>query len=487
MEDSMEDRLLGSEEYNTTATNDLKTRIWTESKKIWRVAFPGMVARVTSFGLLVVTQVFLGRIGELELAAYAIEQTIFLRFINGILIGMSSATETLCGQAFGAEQYHMLGIYLQRSWIVDGIIATVLLPLFIFTAPILILIGQEKDISLIAGKISLWFIPFIYYFVFSLTMQMYLQAQMKNMIVGWVSAICFAIHVPLSWFLVTKLELGINGAMGAVNISGWLTVIGLFVYVFGGWCPDTWKGFTFAAFTDILPVVKLSISSGIMICLELWYNSILLVLAGYLKNATTAISAFSICLNINAWEFMISLAFLGAASVRVSNELGRGNATAAKFSIRVILCTSTLIGLVFFILCLVFDRQISYIFTTSEEVADTVSDLSPLLAFSILLNSIQPVLSGVAIGAGLQNMVAIVNLGCYYVIGIPVGFLLGYVADLQVKGLWIGLLSGVAMQTFILSFLIWKTDWNEQVNKASERLDRWLLDQSKDSKDINND
>ncbi|XP_020534429.1 protein DETOXIFICATION 24 isoform X2 [Jatropha curcas] len=468
MEDSMEDRLLGSEEYNTTATNDLKTRIWTESKKIWRVAFPGMVARVTSFGLLVVTQVFLGRIGELELAAYAIEQTIFLRFINGILIGMSSATETLCGQAFGAEQYHMLGIYLQRSWIVDGIIATVLLPLFIFTAPILILIGQEKDISLIAGKISLWFIPFIYYFVFSLTMQMYLQAQMKNMIVGWVSAICFAIHVPLSWFLVTKLELGINGAMGAVNISGWLTVIGLFVYVFGGWCPDTWKGFTFAAFTDILPVVKLSISSGIMICLELWYNSILLVLAGYLKNATTAISAFSIC-------------------VRVSNELGRGNATAAKFSIRVILCTSTLIGLVFFILCLVFDRQISYIFTTSEEVADTVSDLSPLLAFSILLNSIQPVLSGVAIGAGLQNMVAIVNLGCYYVIGIPVGFLLGYVADLQVKGLWIGLLSGVAMQTFILSFLIWKTDWNEQVNKASERLDRWLLDQSKDSKDINND
>ncbi|XP_037492532.1 protein DETOXIFICATION 24 isoform X3 [Jatropha curcas] len=439
MEDSMEDRLLGSEEYNTTATNDLKTRIWTESKKIWRVAFPGMVARVTSFGLLVVTQVFLGRIGELELAAYAIEQTIFLRFINGILIGMSSATETLCGQAFGAEQYHMLGIYLQRSWIVDGIIATVLLPLFIFTAPILILIGQEKDISLIAGKISLWFIPFIYYFVFSLTMQMYLQAQMKNMIVGWVSAICFAIHVPLSWFLVTKLELGINGAMGAVNISGWLTVIGLFVYVFGGWCPDTWKGFTFAAFTDILPVVKLSISSGIMIC------------------------------------------------VRVSNELGRGNATAAKFSIRVILCTSTLIGLVFFILCLVFDRQISYIFTTSEEVADTVSDLSPLLAFSILLNSIQPVLSGVAIGAGLQNMVAIVNLGCYYVIGIPVGFLLGYVADLQVKGLWIGLLSGVAMQTFILSFLIWKTDWNEQVNKASERLDRWLLDQSKDSKDINND
>lgn len=478
----MEQRLLGSEElYNTTTANNLKSRIWTESKKIWRIAFPGMVARITSFGLIVVTQLFLGHIGELQLAAYSLEQTIFLRFVNGILIGMSSATETLCGQAFGAQQYHMLGIYLQRSWIVDGVLATILLPVFIFTTPILRLIGQEKDIAVVAGKISLWFIPFIYYFVFSLTLQMYLQAQMRNKIVGWVFAISFVIHVPLSWFFVTKLDLGLNGAMGALNISAWLGVIGLFIYVFGGWCPNTWKGFTMAAFTDILPVVKLSISSGIMLCLELWYNSILIIVAGYMKNATVAISAFSICLNINTWEFMICLAFLGAASVRVSNELGRGNAKATKFSIKVILYTSLGIGVVFFILCLVLGRQIAYIFTTSEEVVDAVSDLSVLLAFSILLNSIQPVLSGVAIGSGQQSMVAIVNLGSYYVIGIPVGVLLGYVADLQVKGLWIGMLSGVLVQTLILSFLIWRTDWNEQVNKASDRLNHWFLDPSKES------
>uniref|UniRef100_A0A2P2JEC6 Uncharacterized protein n=1 Tax=Rhizophora mucronata TaxID=61149 RepID=A0A2P2JEC6_RHIMU len=73
-------------------------------------------------------------------------------------------------------------------------------------------------------------------------------------------------------------------------------------------------------------------------------------------------------------------------------------------------------------------------------------------------------------------MVAYVNLGCYYVIGVPTGILLGYVADLQVKGLWIGLLSGVVMQSVILSYLIWRTDWDEQVKKASERVNRWLLD-----------
>lgn len=42
-------------------------------------------------------------------------------------------------------------------------------------------------------------------------------------------------------------------------------------------------------------------------------------------------------------------------------------------------------------------------------------------------------LTGVAIGAGLQSVVAYVNIGCYYVVGVPIGALLGYVAHLEVK------------------------------------------------------
>ena len=178
---------------------------------------------------------------------------------------MSSATETLCGQAFGARHDHMMGIYLQRSWIVDGVAATILLPLVIFAAPIFRLLGQEEDVAIAAGNMSPWFIPYVYYLVFSLTVQMYLQAQLKNKVVGWFSAISFVLHILLSWIFVNKLELGTAGAMGALTISTWSLVIGLLVYIFGGWCPNTWKGFTKAAFADILPVVKLSISSGFMI------------------------------------------------------------------------------------------------------------------------------------------------------------------------------------------------------------------------------
>ncbi|KAL8089093.1 hypothetical protein AgCh_038748 [Apium graveolens] len=63
------------------------------------------------------------------------------------------------------------------------------------------------------------------------------------------------------------------------------------------------------------------------------------------------------------------------------------------------------------------------------EVAAVVADLSPLLACSILLNSIQPVLSGVALGAGWQSSVAYVNIACYYLTGILVRVVLGYYLD----------------------------------------------------------
>ncbi|XP_059667454.1 protein DETOXIFICATION 24-like [Cornus florida] len=482
MDNNVEERLLTSEVENAS----LKERVWIESKKIWRVGFAGIIARVTQFGIIVVTQSFIGHINELDLAAYAIVQTIGVRFVNGILLGMASATETLCGQAFGAGQHHMMGIYLQRSWIVDFVTATILLPVFIFATPIFKLLGEEEDIATEAGHISLWFIPFIYNFVFGLTIQMYLQAQSKNMVIAWLSAFSFCFHVLLSWIFVSKLSLGIPGAMGALIISSWLVVIGEFVYILGGWCPLSWKGFTLAAFHDIFPVVKLSISSGIMLALELWYYAILVLVAGYVTDAEVAISAFSICLNINAWEFMIALGFLGASCVRVSNELGSGNAEAAKFSMKVTLVTSVSISLFFSILCLLFGRNLAYLFTSEDEVAAEVSSLSALLALTILFNGIQPVLTGIAIGAGLQTMVAYVNLFCYYVIGVPIGVLLGYVADLKVKGIWIGLICGVVAQTLVLGFLILRVDWNEQVKKASDRLNRWLLKPEEESNHSSN-
>ncbi|VVB11838.1 unnamed protein product [Arabis nemorensis] len=224
---------------------------------------------------------------------------------------------------------------------------------------------------------------------------MFLQAQSKNKIITYVAAVSLGVHFFLSWLLMVYFDLGITGAMTSMLVASWLPNIAQLLFVTCGGCKDTWKGFSWLAFKDLWPVLKLSVSSGGMICLELWYNTILVLLTGGLKDAEVALDALSICVNINGLEMMVAFGFMAAASVRVSNEIGRGNAKEAKFATLTAVLTSLSIGFIFFFVFLFLRGKISFIFTTSEAVAAQVADLSPILAFSILLNSVQPVLSGI--------------------------------------------------------------------------------------------
>lgn len=87
-------------------------------------------------------------------------------------------------------------------------------------------------------------------------------------------------------------------------------------------------------------------------------------------------------------------------SVRVANELGAGNAKAAKFSVVVVSITTILIGVVCMVVVLATKDFFPYFFTNSEAVAKETTRLSTLLALTVLLNGLQPVLSGTDVAQG---------------------------------------------------------------------------------------
>ncbi|KAL5998470.1 hypothetical protein ACLOJK_009411 [Asimina triloba] len=162
-----------------------------------------------------------------------------------------------------------------------------------------------------------------------------------------------------------------------------------------------------------------------------------------------------------------------------------GRPRAAKFSRLVLVATSALIGLVFFVLVLALRNVYAIPFTSSPVVIDVVSNLVIFMTITLLLNSVQPVLTGVAVGAGWQGLVAYVNIGCYYIVGVPLGFLLGLKLDLDVKGIWSGMIAGVALQTLILAGITFGTNWNKEAMTAESRIRKWgasvePVDSSKD-------
>ncbi|KAK8610046.1 hypothetical protein V6N13_026590 [Hibiscus sabdariffa] len=121
--------------------------------------------------------------------------------------------------------------------------------------------------------------------------------------------------------------------------------------------------------------------------------------------------------------------------------------------------------------------QVAFI-RSAKKWPKRVADLSPLLACSILLNSVQQVPSWVAVGAGWLSTVAWVNIGSYYLVVIPIGVVLGYVLDMHLNRVWVGMLLGTLLQTVVLIVITCKTDWDKHVVLPRNRVNKWFVSKS---------
>ncbi|XP_010466426.1 PREDICTED: protein DETOXIFICATION 40-like [Camelina sativa] len=458
----------------TPLVQRLRKATMIESKLLFNLAAPAVIVYMINYLMSMSTRIFSGHLGNLELAAASLGNTGIQVFSYGLLLGMGSAVETLCGQAYGARKYEMLGVYLQRSTVLLTLTGLVLTLLYVFSEPILLFLGESPAIASAASLFVYGLIPQIFAYAANFPIQKFLQSQNIVAPSAYISTATLFVHLLLSWFAIYKLGMGLLGASLVLSLSWWIIVVAQFVYIVTSErCRETWRGFNVQAFSGLSSFFKLSAASAVMLCLETWYFQILVLLAGLLENPELALDSLSICTTISGLVFMISVGFNAAISVRVSNELGAGNPKSAAFSVIIVNIYSLITCVILAIVILACRDILSYAFTEGKEVSDAVSDLCPLLAVTLVLNGIQPVLSGVAVGCGWQTFVAKVNVGCYYVIGIPLGALFGFYYNFGAKGIWTGMIGGTITQTFILAWVTFRTDWTKEVEEASKRMDKW--------------
>ncbi|KAF6145683.1 hypothetical protein GIB67_002777 [Kingdonia uniflora] len=406
--------LLPSSTHTDTRRNGLWRDVWAETKMIWYIAAPAVLTSAFQYSLAFLTQTLVGHIGTLELAAFGTQNLVIGGIGFGIMLGMGSALETLCGQAFGAGKFEMLGIYMQRSWVILLSSVLLILPVYIFSSSLLKLVGQSVDIADLAGKLSIWMIPQLFAYALNFPIQKFLQAQSKVLAMMWISFGVLVIHMFLSWLCIIKLDMGLLGASLTLNFSWWLMVLSQLAYILSGRFKESWTGFSWLAFADLSGFLRLSFASAVMLCLEYWLYMVLIITVGLLKNPQIEVDAASIC-------------------VRVSNELGAGNPRAAKFSVCVMVAISLIIQSTLAIIIWVTRNDYPAIFTDDKLVMAEVSRISLYLCVSLFLSSIQPILSGVAVGAGWQALIAYVNVACYYLVGLSAAIVLGFIFNLGLE------------------------------------------------------
>uniref|UniRef100_A0A9I9DIX9 Protein DETOXIFICATION n=1 Tax=Cucumis melo TaxID=3656 RepID=A0A9I9DIX9_CUCME len=435
-----------------------------ESKLQLLFSLPLILTNVFYYMITLVSVMFAGHLGELELAAATLANTLasvtgfalmnvgcfetkekvkFRHIRNGVFnyyeapkaadlkTGLSGALETLCGQAFGRKFYGKMGLYLQGSCISSFFCSIILSVLWIYTEQILVLLHQEPEISRISAMYMKFLIPGLFAYGLLQNIMRFLQTQSVVMPLVFFSAVPMFIHIPIAYALVHCTRLGFSGAPLAASISLWVACLILAIYSF-----------------------KLKASYSIS------SNVVFGVLGGrgygFLSRADAKPGNND---NTQTIAYMITCGLSAAVSTRVSNELGAGNFDKAKTAMFATLKLSVLLPLLV-VLALAFGHNTwSNFFINSNTIRDEFSSMVPFLAISITLDSVQGAISGVARGYGWQHLAVYINLSMFYFIGVTISILLGFKLRLYAKGLWIGYICGLSSQTGCLLLVALSAKW----------------------------
>ncbi|KAJ8770383.1 hypothetical protein K2173_014997 [Erythroxylum novogranatense] len=442
-----------------------------ELRKTSCLAAPMVGVSVLQYLLPITSMVIVGHLNPLALSSVAIATS--LTNITGFsfMSGMAGGLETLCGQAYGAGEYQKLGTFTYSAIISLLIICPPICLLWILMDRILILTGQDPLIAYQARKYSVWLIPALFGTAVLKPLTRFLQTQSLTlpMLLSTISILFF--HVTACWTLVYEIKLGETGAALAFGLSTWLNVALLGLYVkYSSTCAKTRAPFSRQAFRSVGKFYRFGVPSAMMICLKWWSMEVLTVVSGILPNPELETSVFSIGLTISTLHFTIPYGFGAAASTRVSNELGAGNPQFARMVVVVAVClagTEAAIASTILFFCRQF---VGYAYSNDKHVVEFLATITPILCISLFMDSFQAILSGIARGCGWQGIGAYINLFAFYLVGLPVAVVLGFVAHLRVKGLWLGIVAGSLVQSSLLSLVTLSIDWEKQVIKASKRI-----------------
>jgi multidrug resistance protein, MATE family len=427
----------------TSPVRDLRQ----EFAPMFSLALPVVLAELGWMTMGLVDTLMVGPIGPEAIGAVGIGSSLFLGiciFGMGLLLGL----DTLVSQAFGAGRLDEC-----HQWLVHGVALSLLLSvpatlLVMAMSASLGVLGFHPDVLRLAQpylSVLAWSIPPL--LVYS-SLRRYLQGMGVVRPVMIALATANVLNVAVNWVLIF-------GHLGAPALgvpgSAWATVaaravmcgflIAVILYREHGRRPGLFETPLRIEWTRMRRLIALGFPAASQVTLEVGVFAAATALAGRL--APAALAAHQIALNIAGFTFMVPLGVASAGAVRVGHAVGRGDAAGAARSGWTALLFGTLFMACASAVFLLIPGALIGAFTSDASVLRIGTSLLFVAAVFQLFDGLQGVATGVLRGLGDTRTPMLWNLGAHWIIGLPLGYGLCFVAGLGVIGLWWGLSSGL--------------------------------------------
>ncbi|XP_054802208.1 protein DETOXIFICATION 54 isoform X1 [Prosopis cineraria] len=445
------------------------SQILEELKELWSMVLPITAMNMLVFVRAVVSVLFLGRLGKLELAGGAL--SIGFTNITGysVLAGLASGLEPVCSQAYGGKKWDLLSLSLQRMVFILLMASIPISLLWLNLENIMNFMGQDREITAMAGIYCFYSLPDLLTNTLLQPLRVYLRSQQVAKPMMFCSLIAVIFHVPLNFWLVRRGVAGVATASVVTNLN---MVVLMTAYVLL-WRRNE-RGMRWVWGWEVVEegwwkLMKVAVPSCLGICLEWWWYEIVTVMAGYLQNPTVAVAATGILIQTTSMMYTVPMALAGCVSARVGNELGAGKPYKAKLAAMVALGCAFVMGFINVTWTVILRKIWAGFFTKDEFVKALVASVMPIMGLCELGNCPQTTGCGILRGTARPVIGAHINLGSFYFVGTPVAVGLAFWFNIGFSGLWIGLLSAqVACAVSILYVVLARTDWEAEALRAEK-------------------
>ncbi|OCK99203.1 MATE efflux family protein [Cenococcum geophilum 1.58] len=420
-----------------------------ESTTLARTSWPLILAFLLQYSLPVASVFTVGHLGKIELGAVSLAG--MTANITGYAVyrGLATALDTLCAQAYGSGHKTLVGLHMQRMvcllWMV-----TIPVGLIWFSSPwILSMIVPEKETARMAGlylRILLLGAPGWSAFEVG---KRFVQAQGIFTAQLCILLVLAPLNGFLHWLFVWHFKWGFVGAPIAVAVTNTLLPLSLIAYNWG-------------------PMISLALPGLLMVEAEWLAFEILTLSSSFLGPDVLAAQSIVITLATLASQVPTPLSI--AASTRVANLIGAELASQARLAAKVALAGGVCVGAFNAAVFASLRNYIPRLFTNDEDVARLVATLLPLCTMFQMLDALATGCNALLRGIGRQEVGGYVCLGCFYIVGLPISYVLAFVAHWDLFGLWAGPSLALGLVAAIEACFLFTTGWDQAVEEAKTRI-----------------
>lgn len=425
-------------------------------KQSWSLAYPVMLSQLSHVMVGVTDSIMVGHVGATSLAASSLANVIFnLLLLFGI--GVSYAITPLVATAEGENDSTTVSDTLRHGLMIALVNGLILIVIVLLCRPLLYYLDQPEDVVQLA-------IPYLSILAFSLLPVLIFQSfrqfaeGLSNTRIAMIIMLgSVMLNVLLNYLLIYGHAglpaLGLNGAGWGTLISRIAMMFAIVAYIYFAKQFNPYRtGLAIGNYSIKLfkRLLNIGIPAGMQFIFEVAAFDFSAIMMGWL--GTDTLAAHQIAINLATISYMTTSGLASAATIRVSNELGKRNFKKLKD----VAYTLILIALVFMtlwaILFIVARNLLPTIYIANADVIAIASPLIVIAGFFQLSDGLQVVCTGALRGLQDVKIPSVFVFIAYWVIGLPLGYYLGFKAGLGSVGIWYGLLIGLTLTAIALFF-----------------------------------